>query len=114
MVLPQNPICDCHQTLAEQRNVEAQFRGSQIHGLFLFGKQIDQDGADRAFVKHVSHMPVSGASATAAAPMGENDKSFGVNRQSDIGSEFDAIDGHFYGNGFHFRTSRPHEFNSST
>jgi|ERR1019366_714067 hypothetical protein len=96
MVLPQNPVRDGHQALAEQWDVEAQLRGSQIHGFFLFRKKIDQDSADRAFIENVCDMPISRASPAAAAPVSENYKALRASWQSNIGSEFDAIDGYLY------------------
>jgi hypothetical protein len=81
--------------LAEQRDIESQFRGSQIDGFFLRSKQIDQDGSDRPLVENVSHMPVSRASPATAAPMSEHDEAFSLRRQGDVGSEFDAINGYF-------------------
>jgi hypothetical protein len=44
----------------------------------------------------ISHMPVSGASPATAAPVSENHKTLRASWQSNIGSEFDAIDGYFY------------------
>ena len=101
MALPQNPVRDCYQALAQQWDVETQLRGSQIHGFFLLRKKIDQDGSDRAFIEHVRHMPISGASPAAATPMSEDDNTTGANRQCDIGNEFDAVNGHFYGDVLH-------------
>jgi hypothetical protein len=97
MGLPVNPVRDCRQALTEQRDVETQFGGSQVRSFFQFRKKINQDGADLARVEYVSHVPVSGASPATAAPVGENHKAFGANRQSNVGREFNAIDGHSYG-----------------
>ena len=46
-------------------------------------------------------MPISRASPAAAAPVSENYKALRANWQSNISSEFDAIDGYLYGDVLH-------------
>jgi len=87
--------------LAEQWDVEPQLCGSQIDGFFLRCEQIDQEGSDRPLIENVSHMPISGASPATAAPMSEHYQPFRAKRQSDIGSEFDAINEYFSGDALH-------------
>lgn len=94
MGLPQNPVRDGYQALAEQRDVETQLRGLHIHDFFLFGEKVDQDGSHRAFIEHIRHMAVSGASPAAAAAVSKDDQASGPRRQRHISSEFDVANRH--------------------